>query len=120
MIIALASLGLPLLVGFAAETLAFYGAFTSKIFATPISIQTLTIIAATGIILTAGYLLWMLQKVFFGTMFTKWKTLNDLTPHEVVVLLSLTLAIVFFGLYPSGLTGYFVPTITSFINLIGV
>jgi len=113
MIIALASLGLPLLIGFAAETLTFYGAFISRSFA---GIQVLTIIAAIGVILTAAYLLWMLQRVFFGTMFEKWKSVHDITPHEIVILLSLVLVITVFGLFPRGLTNIFIPTINSIIS----
>ena len=113
MIIALASLGLPLLIGFAAETLTFYGAFISQAFAWPVSIQILTIIGASGIILAAAYLLWMLQKVFFGNMFQKWQHFHDVIPHEVVVLVGLILVIVVFGLYPSGLTNIFMPTVNS-------
>jgi NADH-quinone oxidoreductase subunit M len=115
MIIALASLGLPLLIGFAAETLVFYGAFVSHSFSNPISIQALTIIAAIGIILTATYLLWMLQRVFFGTMFEKWKKVHDATPHEVVVLLSLVLVITVFGMFPRGLTQIFIPSVNNYV-----
>ncbi|MFH0702276.1 MAG: NuoM family protein [bacterium] len=120
MVIALAGLGLPLLIGFSAEALTFYGAFTSKFFANSIinsfSIQSLTVIAVFGIVLAAAYLLWMLQRVFFGTMFEKWKNIQDITPHEVVVLVSLVLVIIVFGIYPGGLTSIFVPTVSTFIH----
>lgn len=113
MVIALASLGLPLLVGFAAETLAFYGAFIS----TTDYIQVLTVIAAIGVIFTAVYILWMFQRVFFGNIFDRWRHFSDASPHELVVLISLTLVTVFFGIYPAGLTGIFVPTISNIVNL---
>jgi NADH-quinone oxidoreductase subunit M len=124
LIIVLASLGLPLLMGFAAETLAFYGAFTSYTFDGftafgnyfPVSIQTLTGIAAFGVILTAAYLLWMFQKVFCGNMFEKWKKFHDATPHEVFILLSLILVIVLFGVYPQGLSNIFTPTVNNIVN----
>lgn len=126
LMIVLASLGLPLLIGFAAETLSFYGAFTSSAFEGfsifgsyfPVSVQALTVAAAFGIILTAAYLLWMFKKVFFGNILSKWKNFHDATPHEVFVLLSLILVIVFFGLYPQGLTSIFVPTVNNIVNLI--
>ena len=126
MIIALASLGLPLLIGFAAETLAFYGTFTSNIFSgfnffntyAPLSIQVLTAIGIIGVIFTAIYILWMFQRIFWGNMFPKWKNFHDATPHEIVVLLSLVLIIVVFGLYPKGLTDIFVPTVNSLMDLI--
>ncbi len=126
MIIALGSLGLPLLIGFAAETLAFYGAFTSEVFSgfslfniyIPVSIQILTAIGIVGVIFTAVYVLWMFQRVFWGNMFDKWRKFHDASPHEMVVLISLIAVIVFFGLYPEGMTGIFVPTIDGIMKLI--
>jgi len=115
MVIALGSLGLPLLAGFAAETLAFYGAFVSS----TEYIQVLTAIAAIGVIFTAVYVLWMFQRVFFGNIFCKWANFHDATPHELVVLVSLVLVIVVFGLYPAGLTNIFVPTVSN-LFLLGV
>ena len=54
----LASLGLPTMSGFVAELLVFLGSFES--FEAP------TIIAVFGILLSAGYILWTVQRVFFG------------------------------------------------------
>lgn len=113
MVIALGSLGLPFLMGFAAETLAFYGAFISS----TANIQLMTVIAAVGVIFTAVYVLWMFQRVFFGNIFDKWRNFHDATPHELVILISLVLVIVIFGLNPSGLTNIFVPTVNNFMNL---
>ncbi|OGI02068.1 MAG: hypothetical protein A2Y25_03860 [Candidatus Melainabacteria bacterium GWF2_37_15] len=113
MIIALASLGLPLLIGFVAETLTFYGAFISY----TENIQIMTVIAAIGVIFTAVYILWMFQRIFFGNIFDKWAHFTDATPHELVILISLVLAIVVFGVNPSGLTNIFVPTVKNVMNL---
>lgn len=131
MVIALGSLGLPLLIGFAAETLAFYGAFTSNVFNSinftlpwtsesiylPVSIQILTAIAVIGVIFTAIYILWMLHRVFFGNIFNKWRNFHDATPHELVILISLVLVIVVFGFYPKGLTDIFVPSVQLLLHL---
>ena len=126
LMIVLASLGLPLLIGFAAETLAFYGAFTSyavdglSLFGwyIPVSMQVLTGISILGIILTAAYLLWMFQKVFYGNILPKWNKFHDATMHEVVILVSLILVIVVFGIYPKGLSNIFVPTVNNIVNAI--
>jgi NADH-quinone oxidoreductase subunit M len=56
--IVLASVGLPLLNGFVGEFLVLSGAFQFK--------PVYGILAATGVIWSAGYLLWMYQRVFFG------------------------------------------------------
>lgn len=129
MLIGLAGLGLPLLVGFAAESLVFYGAFTSNSFShfpllglnLPLSIQFFTILAILGIIITAAYILWMLERVFFGPMFEKWKDISDASLsfakyQEVLVLSLLSLTIVVFGCFPQLITYSFEPTLTKLIK----
>lgn len=59
----LGSLGLPLTSGFVAEFVTFTGAFSSNAFP---GIQALVIISAIGVVLAAGYILWMIQRVFYG------------------------------------------------------
>ena len=56
--IVLASVGLPLMNGFIGEFLVLTGAFQAKV--------VYGILAATGVIWSAGYLLWMYQRVFYG------------------------------------------------------
>jgi NADH-quinone oxidoreductase subunit M len=116
LIISLASLGLPLLAGFPAETLVFYGAFLSTAFKSipwlwgyhlSLSIQTLTIISAIGVVLGAAYLLWMLQRVFMGPLFPKWEGLKDASLSETVVLGGLGFFIIFFGFFPNLVSGQF-------------
>ena len=59
----LGSLGLPTTSGFAAEFLVFVGSFSSTVVS---GIQVYTILAVIGVVLAAGYILWMLQRVFYG------------------------------------------------------
>ncbi|MCA9797906.1 MAG: NADH-quinone oxidoreductase subunit M [Cyanobacteria bacterium HKST-UBA06] len=109
LLICLSSLGLPLLAGFPAETLVFYGAFISNafssinLFGTTLdwSIQTLTVVAGIGVVLGAAYLLWMVQRVFTGPVLPKWSRLPDATLSEVVVFCFLAVAIVGIGFFPS-------------------
>ena len=56
--VVLASVGLPLLNGFIGEFLVLSGAFQAR--------AVYGILGATGIIWSAGYLLWMYQRVFYG------------------------------------------------------
>ncbi len=117
MLLALASLGLPLLIGFAAEVMIFYGAFTSdSLEGFVLSNQVMTGLAAISIIITAAYLLWMLQKVFMGNMFEKWQKTSDLTPHEAIALTFLSIPIVLFGLYPEGITSLFLPFVDNLVS----
>lgn len=112
----LASLGLPLLAGFPAETLVFYGAYLSKAFsAVPLwggghlglSIQVLTGLSAIGVVLGAAYLLWMVQRVFTGPVFPKWESLKDIVPSEAWAFSLLTIGIIGFGFMPQALVGLY-------------
>src|SRR3989338_11393689 len=89
---AMANLALPALSGFVGESLVFYGAFSSKFFATfPTKFyfnfgQICVLFSSLGVVLTAGYMLWLIQKVFMGKENTKWSSLTDLRAGEVFVL----------------------------------
>ncbi len=116
-LLAFASLGLPLLIGFAAEVMIFYGAFTSNsLDGFVLSNQLMTALAAISIVITAAYLLWVLQKVFMGNMFEKWQKVQDITPHETIALTFLSIPIVLFGLYPEGVTSLFLPFVDSLVS----
>src|SRR5581483_9876285 len=65
----LAALGLRAMSGFVAELLVFLGSFDK--YTAP------TIIAVFGILLSAGYITWMIQRVFFGPQSERWAALPD-------------------------------------------
>lgn len=92
----LASLGLPAMSGFVAEATVFFGA--ADRFEAP------TIIAVVGIVLTAGYILWMVQRVMFGPRNERWATMQDATAWweqiPVAAMLALIIAV---GIYPAQL-----------------
>jgi NADH-quinone oxidoreductase subunit M len=92
----LASLGLPGMSGFVAEFLVFIGTF-------PVW-QVATILAAFGIVITAGYLLWMLQRVFMGPLPAQWAGLGDANRLEIFTVGVMVAVIVGVGVYPSILT----------------
>ncbi len=94
-----ASLGLPLLSGFVSEILVFFGAFRA--------FPALTILAVLGIILAAGYILWMLQRTLFGPRPARWDNLTDASPAELVPVALLVISIVAVGVYPAWLTDVF-------------
>jgi NADH-quinone oxidoreductase subunit M len=90
----LASLGLPGMNGFIGEFLVFIGAFSVW--------PVYTAIAAFGIVLTAGYITWMLMKVFFGRLDDhKWHALTDADAREKFVVVALLGIIILTGVYPS-------------------
>jgi NADH-quinone oxidoreductase subunit M len=89
---ALASLGLPGLAGFVGEFLVLVGVFEYR--------PVFAVFAALGVILGAAYLLYMVQRVIFGTLPDKYKELPDLTVVELLCLLPLVVLVVWIGVYP--------------------
>lgn len=92
MLAGLASLGLPGLVNFIGEFTIFVGAFNEY--------RVLTVIAVSGIILTAVYILRTLGDVLFGPRKEEWDHLQDLKGVEMVPLIVLGLAIIIGGVLP--------------------
>lgn len=88
-----AGLGLPGLNGFVSELFSFLGAFQAY--------KWITIASVTGIIFTAGYILWTIQRVFLGDRPEKLKDLKDLTPREILAFTPLIILIVLLGIYPA-------------------
>jgi NADH-quinone oxidoreductase subunit M len=97
----LASLGLPLTSGFAAEFLVFLGSYSSIVVP---GIKVFTLISVTGVVLSAGYILWMIQRVFFGPALDKFNQVKDAEKLEMVYLFVLVALILVVGIFPSILT----------------
>ncbi|MFC2065761.1 NuoM family protein [Chloroflexota bacterium] len=112
----LASLGLPLTSGFAAEFLIFLGSYTSTVVA---NMQVYTIIAILGVVLTAGYILWMLQQAFYGPVKEEFNGLKDADGLEKVYMFALVAVIMLVGIYPAILTDVFKLGISPIVGLIG-
>ena len=109
MIVTLSSLGLPGLNGFVGEFLILVGAFQVN--------RAVAVFAMTGIIFAAVYLLWMYQRVIFGSVTNEAnRRLPDLTPREWVVLLPVLLFIVWIGVYPATFTGMTETSVQSLIT----
>ncbi|GAC1586117.1 MAG: NADH-quinone oxidoreductase subunit M [Chitinophagaceae bacterium] len=91
MLVTMASLGLPMLGNFIAEFLILLGTFSANV--------SFPVIASLGLVLSALYSLRMMQKVFLGQI-TVTIPLKDLSTRELIIIGSLTAAIVYLGLYP--------------------
>ena len=115
-IAALGSLGLPLTSGFAAEFITFVGSFSSTVFH---GINVFVIVAAIGVVLGAGYLLWMIQQVFYGPPKPQFggdghghgtapavelTHVHDADALEKVYMFAFIILIILIGVYPSLLT----------------
>ncbi len=96
-IASLSSIGLPFLNGFVGEFLILTGMWTSSFSRSWL----VTMLAATGVIWAAVYMLWMLQRVLFGeTTNPENARLRDLNPREVGLILPLMFLMLFMGVYP--------------------
>ena len=97
-IASLSSIGLPFLNGFIGEFLILIGSWMSN------AIQhawIATMLAATGVIWAAVYMLWMLQRVVFGKVTNPENTkLTDLNAREIGLLIPLLVLMLFMGVYP--------------------
>ncbi len=94
MVATLASIGLPGLNGFVGEFLILLGAFRVEAY--------WAVLGATGIVLGAWYMLWMFQRVMFGTVtHAENRGLSDLSRREVGLLIPVVLFIVWIGIGPT-------------------
>jgi NADH-quinone oxidoreductase subunit M len=87
-----ASMGLPGLSGFISEILVFLGAF--KVY------TAITIASVSGVVLTAGYFLWTMQRMFLGPLNPKYETLPEISFREMFTLVPLGLIVLWVGVYP--------------------
>lgn len=97
----LASLGLPGTSGFAAEFIVFLGSFSST---TVAGIKIYTLLGALAIVVTAGYILWMLERVFYREPMAKYDGVPDANKLEMAYTFTFVAVIMLVGIYPRILT----------------
>ncbi|MDR1989985.1 MAG: NADH-quinone oxidoreductase subunit M [Acidobacteriaceae bacterium] len=93
LIITLSSIGLPGLNGFVGEFLILLGTFAWN--------PKFAVCAATGVILSATYMLWMFQRVNYGTVSEKNRALPDLKPREWALLVPVIALAILMGVLPN-------------------
>ncbi len=98
MLFTLASIGLPGLNGFIGEFLIILGGFKAKKIA--------GVLAATGIIIGAGYMLWLYQRVFFNEVNEKIANLSPMEFKEFMTIFILAVFVLWIGIYPNTFLGY--------------
>jgi NADH-quinone oxidoreductase subunit M len=105
-----AALGLPGFCSFIGEILVLLGTFgaarpdsvlRSAGLANPAAIYTIGIIACFGAMLTAAYMLWALQRIFFGHEKTEYSELPDASPREIAILSPLAILALLLGVLPT-------------------
>ncbi|MEA1902268.1 MAG: NADH-quinone oxidoreductase subunit M [Actinomycetota bacterium] len=104
-----ASIGLPGLNGFVGEFLVLVGAYTT--------LPVLAVIAASGVVLAAIYLLWAYERVFTGVPDKEENlSLSDLTPREISLLAPLAVLVLVIGLYPNVLLEKIAPSTEAVLD----
>jgi NADH-quinone oxidoreductase subunit M len=112
----LGALGLPTTSGFAAEFLVFVGSFSSTVVS---GIQAYTILGVLGIVITAGYILWMLQRVFYGSALEQFNGTKDADILERVYMFIFVAVIMLVGIYPAILTDVIKMGVMPIVRLLG-
>lgn len=109
---AIASLGLPGLSGFWGEVLAIIGAFKPYL--------PYAVLAALGAVITAGYFLWMLQRVNMGEVPEKIHEMADITGREASFMVPMCALIVLFGIFPSLMINLYNNTVMNLLKSMGI
>jgi NADH-quinone oxidoreductase subunit M len=109
-VVALSSIGLPGLNGFVGEFLVLVGSFG----AFPIA----TVLATTGVIFAAAYLLWALQRIIYHRLDNpENERMPDLDRRELAVMVPLLIGIVWLGLYPAPVLRRMEPAAQRYLQL---
>jgi NADH-quinone oxidoreductase subunit M len=94
MVFTMANVGLPGTSGFVGEFLTLLAAFKSSTW--------VAALATTGVILSAGYALWLYRRVVFGVIDKPaLASIKDMSPREIAVLAPLVILTILFGVYPA-------------------
>ncbi len=109
MVFTLANVGLPGTTGFVGEFLTLLAAFQVSTW--------LALFAASGIVLSAAYALWLYRRVIFGVIEKEsLKAMADLSRREAVMLFPLVILVLFFGIYPAPLLDVFGASVDNLVS----
>ncbi len=97
-----AGMGLPGLCGFIGEIMVLLGTFeAAKLFPEQLAMAyTLGILAATGVVLTAGYILWMFQRIYMGQPKPDYDHYEPVNAREYAIMAVMGVAAIVFGIVP--------------------
>jgi NADH-quinone oxidoreductase subunit M len=109
LLVCLSSMGVPGFNGFVGEFLILIGSWP---FSPP-----LTVVASLGVVLAAGYILWMVQRVLYGEVTNeKNRALADVSAREVAILLPLVALALFMGVASPFFTRSIEPSVDSLVR----
>ncbi len=98
LVFTLAAVGLPGTNGFIGEFLILLGGFLTR--------PWVALVAASGLIIGAWYMLWLYQRIFFNPVNDRWQTIKQLDCREIATLVPMVILIFWIGLYPESLLSY--------------
>ncbi len=109
MLFTMANVGLPGTSGFVGEFLTLMGMFQANTW--------VAAVAATGVILSAGYALWLYRRVVFGDLIKEsLKSITDMTRRERAIFAPLIAMTLLLGVYPSLVTDIIGPSVSALIQ----
>jgi len=112
MVFTLASIGLPATNGFIGEFLILLGGFAANKWA--------GVLACTGIIIGAGYMLWLYQRIFFMEINPKIIGLPDMDIRETLALLPMFFLVFWIGVYPNSFLSFLHPTVQHLLERMSI
>ena len=108
-VVAMSSIGLPMLNGFVGEFLILVGTF--------LAYPAVAVVATSGVVLAAAYMLWMYRRVMFGPVDQEEnRGLIDLDLREKLVMVAMILPIIWIGLYPEALLRRIEPSVIDLLE----
>ena len=110
-----ASLGLPGMAGFVSEAMTLVGSFQSA----DTRFQILVLISCLGVVLTAAYILWALQRVFLGPLNEKYKDYPDINFREIFSQAPLLFLCILLGIVPRLLLDWMDESVVALMQLLG-
>lgn len=121
-----ASLGLPGLNGFISEVLCFLGAFDSETSLVSLGAEQggigarwIVYVSLLGIVLTAAYILWTIQRVFLGQVSDEsYKKFPDVSFRELFALVPLAILCIVLGVYPKILLDFMDGSLTTMTDMV--
>lgn len=111
MVFTMANVGLPGTSGFVGEFLTLLGAFQDNTW--------VAFLATTGVILSAGYALYLYRRVVFGDLHKHaLASIQDMTPRELTTLAPLIVLTIYFGVYPAPILDVFGPSVENLMKTV--
>jgi NADH-quinone oxidoreductase subunit M len=105
-----AALGLPGLCGFIGEFFVVLGTWSYS--------AAMAVVAASAVILTAGYILWTIQRVYLGAEYKgpHGDSLSPITRREILIAVPLLVFAIILGVYPAALLNYSAPSVNKIVD----